>query len=436
MNYKINKDIRSGKILTYMFIACLAIIGAQRFSLDNLYAYVCIFPFISSIFCYQKDRSLSLVFLVISLFLSVDQGAGWYFETPAAIRYSIYIWGIFFITQWGSISQSKLIIYLFMILPPVLITIFSVDIIDSKLFIRDIFIAVIIGLALTKGNYEHKQINIEPKLLTFFFVVFLFCELLNIIFFYSIENNHYLNYSSLKGLIVFSFFFLIYKKKYFLSLFLGLVILSVLMEYGSRMPLLMFFLLTTLYLVKITFKRLNVKNFFLLALFFIIIFFVTINFTDNSKFGYMVNRIWITESFREWFMLVDPTRYFENLLFFERDFFSIIFGNGFGSGLSDSNGYLYFVQPNQTAFTLEELNSGVYYNFHDFWVDIGLRFGLLNILLFVYLVTKRFLNDSDNSYIFLTFFLLLFTVFYTSAGILLISLFLILTIKKRSNLND
>ena len=96
------------------------------------------------------------------------------------------------------------------------------------------------------------------------------------------------------------------------------------------------------------------------------------------------------------FKLLDPVRFYESLLFFEQDVRRLIFGSGFGAGLIDTKGYFSFVAYDDTAFSRKELQSNMYYNFHDVWVDIGTRFGLASLILIsiwiVYLgyVTKKY----------------------------------------------
>ncbi len=173
----------ANKNYIYLYIAILAALGAQRFLLEDLYAYVCVFPLILSVFYYQKNSSISLVFLIISLFISVDNGAGAYVETPSFIRYPIYIWSIFFIIQWALISRSKLTVYLFLMLPPLFITIFGTSSINITVLIRDVFIVVIVGLAIIQGSNAQKKLFVEWKFLILFLFVFLLSEIFNVIFF-------------------------------------------------------------------------------------------------------------------------------------------------------------------------------------------------------------------------------------------------------------
>ena len=55
-----------------------------------------------------------------------------------------------------------------------------------------------------------------------------------------------------------------------------------------------------------------------------------------------------------------------------------------GAGIVDTDGYLGFVNYFQSAFSQEEINSNTYFNLHDYWIDYGLRFGLIPVLLILF----------------------------------------------------
>jgi len=79
----------------------------------------------------------------------------------------------------------------------------------------------------------------------------------------------------------------------------------------------------------------------------------------------------------------------EHKLFFDQDFNILLFGKGLLSGLNDTEGYLSFVKFDQTAFTRKEIITKEFFNFHDPWIDIGLRIGLLPLLI----ITFKYLSD-------------------------------------------
>ena len=76
-------------------------------------------------------------------------------------------------------------------------------------------------------------------------------------------------------------------------------------------------------------------------------------------------------SIYEIFKVLDPVRYAEHQIFFSRNLIEILFGNGLGAGIADIEGYLGFVNYYQSAFSQEEINTNIYFNLHDFWIDYG-----------------------------------------------------------------
>ena len=82
----------------------------------------------------------------------------------------------------------------------------------------------------------------------------------------------------------------------------------------------------------------------------------------------------------------------EHKLFFDQDFNILLFGKGLLSGLNDTEGYLSFVKFDQTAFTRKEIITKEFFNFHDPWIDIGLRIGLIPLLI----ITLKYLSNYYN----------------------------------------
>ncbi|WP_439145975.1 hypothetical protein, partial [Vibrio sp.] len=101
----------------------------------------------------------------------------------------------------------------------------------------------------------------------------------------------------------------------------------------------------------------------------------------------------------------------------------ILIGNGLGSGFYDSKGYFSFVGLYDTAFSQKELSTNIFTNFHDVWVDIGYRFGLVFLLL---LYTPLFIglrsDDVEVSSLASILIILVTCSFYSSAGLILTAL--------------
>ena len=135
--------------------------------------------------------------------------------------------------------------------------------------------------------------------------------------------------------------------------------------------------------------------------------------------------------------LIDPWRFGELQLLFDRNLFSIMFGEGFGSGVFDTKGYLVFADFGQTAYSDKELISGIFYNMHDLWTDYGLRFGLLFITVFLYDVIKNIIFSKNGLKTFYAMLILILSLcaFFSTAGIILISVFYLnyMLIDRRAN---
>ena len=90
-----------------------------------------------------------------------------------------------------------------------------------------------------------------------------------------------------------------------------------------------------------------------------------------------------------------------NINFFDRDF-SVILGDGLASGLFDSRGEL-IVSYDATAFSESEISSSKYYNLHDTIPDLGLRFGLLFVLILLFKIIQGLIKLDYLKYTLLLF---------------------------------
>ncbi len=75
----------------------------------------------------------------------------------------------------------------------------------------------------------------------------------------------------------------------------------------------------------------------------------------------------------------------------------------------------------QFAFTAVELSTSKYFNFHDFWIDFGLRFGLITIIYLTYKLTV-FNMLKGKLWLGVLFGLLLLNTTFATSGILLTAL--------------
>jgi hypothetical protein len=145
---------------------------------------------------------------------------------------------------------------------------------------------------------------------------------------------------------------------------------------------------------------------------------------ESIKILVMVQNLITGDNFFESLKLIDPWRFGELQLLLDRNLFFILFGEGFGSGIFDSKGYLDFADFGQTAYSEKELISGIFYNMHDLWTDYGLRFGLIFIIVLLYDLIKNIVLSKSllKTFYAMLIMIAVFCTFFSSAGIILISL--------------
>jgi hypothetical protein len=390
--------IETMTVLTIFVFIC-GIFASQRFSLNGLNAFICILPyafFFQYLFSKKLDIALSL--LAISLFLVSDNGGGEYSETPSVLRYLIYLSCLLML---GYLSKAKIalkkLLFLAILFFVLLMTTwaFHMAVFDTVTFQRDILVLIILSLVLI-GRSEAK-LSLPLLFATSF--GFLIGEVVNISWFFNYSDGDYLNYNGLKAFIVFPFLYVAFiKKSSPLAIVLFFLTILVLVNYGSRMLIATF--VSLLLVAFIVDKYMHLRAMLFLTIFVAMVI-VAINLfglptigTEGSRYKavqFILQFIIDIESadFFSALRLLDFARYAEHQMFFSRSVFEVVFGSGLGSGMADTEGLLADVGFNQTAFSVEELSSSLYFGFHDYWIDFGLRFGFFVVILILYLVSIK-----------------------------------------------
>tara|TARA_B100001250_G_scaffold289601_1_gene251390 strand:- start:875 stop:2230 length:1356 start_codon:yes stop_codon:yes gene_type:complete len=424
------------QIITFFFIATLS---SQRYLLPDIYHFICFLPLILGLIYQNKNIILGNTYLIIALFTFVDIGGGGadvglhvFRETSSIIRYSIYLAILSTIFIRYRININKIWIPVMLLIMPTIITVYNAfDLnftINSTLLRGDIFVAIMTFLVLTNKN--KKIFNFDNRLLCCFLIFYGFFEVINSLVYHDFTMG-YSNYHSIKSLIVFPLIYsLVFFKSNLIKLILLLCTLIVLVGYTTRMIILSLILTLTIYYA----SKINLKSLTQILTIGLMIF-VSIGIS-MSLFQYqgigesikVLNMIQILidgDNILLSLQLVDPWRFGELQLLFDRNLFSIFFGEGFGSGVFDSKGYLTFADFGQTAYSDKELISGIFYNMHDLVTDYGLRFGLLFITVFLYDVIKNIIFSKNHLKTFYAMLLLILSLcaFFSSAGIILISVF-------------
>ena len=362
---------------------------AQRFYIPEGVVILPLAPMIASLIFFN-DRKLfnSLVFL--ALFFSVDIGLPGLPATPTPVRYSIYLLCFFALIRHSIFSTLHVTLFLLYSVFLLLITVTAKIPISSGQLVRDLTILVLAFVVFTQSQ---PKFELDHGLIAMVVTCFMVSELVNIYWFRDLWIGEYLSYDSTKFVVVFAAFTQLFRRsKSFLPLLL--VTEAVLVGYTSRNIFLLFNLLVAVQLGLLFFSMKHRWGAFFLLVAGTAVLIAFASMLSEAEV-WLASKpramliMFVEMSFTDALINLDRVRYFESVMFFQQPFLLQIFGSGFGAGISDTAGYLDFVQPIDTAFSDAEIHTGIFYNFHDFWVDIGLRFGLLPLACVFLFIASR-----------------------------------------------
>lgn len=421
----LKKEIRfKNYSLLFVILFIVSFLAAQRFLLSPFDTFICLVPFVLSFF-YINNTILRNSLLIFSLFVSVDNAAEDLAISNSLIRYAIYLYSIYILYRSSHFDPKKILAFVVLLTFYLILTVFNILSIDLETLFRDILILLLsFPILCSYSNENHFAIDFE--LLGMLLAVYLLSEILNLFLrpLLGFNSADYLSYSSTKSFIVFPSIYYLYKRNFKIAIPILLATLAVLIAYTTRMIILTY--TATLVLILATIIRLNLK--YILLYFSIFIFFVLFFKLSNIEFeGFKATGVFIQffaeGSLFEKFLIIDPVRYYETKLFFDRNAFSVLFGDGFGSGLIDLKNELFFVSPTDSAFSPKELMQRKYYNLHDTWIDLGLRFGFLSILVLYALIFKfLFFRKNINVQILSAVLIVLFScATYSTQGLILVA---------------
>ncbi len=419
-------------MLASMLFTC-GFLAVQRFTLNPVNATICAVPYVLFIVnMIQGHQRVALSCLVLALFLSVDNGAGVYAETVAPLRYLIYasvIVVLFHLSRWRIRKQSLVLATLLccgILFGSLSSTLLGGVPLDTVTLQRDLMVLFILSVFLLPRN----SVRLDLQLLYLGSLGYLVGEVLNALFIYK-DFTEYLNYNSTKAFIALPMLYSIMKKKNIITqTTLAVMTLYVIFLYGSRMITLSLIFLSFAAFITYIIKSGNSKSLlgFLIAL-ILLVKIDSIEIPSDSElfefkaiaFLFQVIEIISNSEINQVLVLLDPVRFAEHQLFFDRPISQIILGSGLGSGIYDFNSLLGFVTFDQTAFSENEIISSTYFNFHDFWIDFGLRFGVLPIIYMFFCLTQILMWRKFYIKGMLFGLVLINTTFATS-GILLMAL--------------
>ena len=410
--------------LIYPILFIIGFISGLKLSISAIFCLITLLFSLFSTLINRNSDAISLI--IISLYLIVNYEI---VNTPSFIRYLIYssaIW-IMVVNNRPFFIKKNLLLFLTLFFTVLLATFVSSfqSYIEYKTqpLIRDLFVLflLLIFCLLPKIN------RINFKFLFILLSGVLFGEILYVL---TNEYSVYFNYSSVKALILFIPYFLFLKERKFLAIFSLVLCLIAISNYGTRMILLSFIFFSILGLVIFLFRNGTTKSITagiasIILSIFGIQFLLSYEYLQGLKAIAFLAEFYDPQntSIYEIFKILDPVRYAEHQVFFSRSLLEILFGNGLGAGIVDTNGYLGFVNYFQSAFSQEEINSNIYFNLHDYWIDYGLRFGLISVLLILfYTAISPMLLGNTYTGIFNGVMLVCIT--YSGSGMLILALLL------------
>ena len=422
-NYKTKNNL-------FVFLLSLgALVATQRSEMPAISSLACLIPLILMVINF-KGTSIFWISAIVFLYTSIDQSLSSGLETPKIIRYSGYIIISFRLYYNLTLSRRMLTVLMAILAlgflsaafvqPPIFLDQFTTDIkVIALLFIPAIaFKAPNVPLAL--GD------------LTFILIFAVIGESVNSS---SIgQDAAYSSYNSTKSLILIPIIWALLNKRYALCVLFVLVIVPVVFAYSTRMILVMLMAYILYHVAKVVSQNL------IKALLLVVIAYLFVGNIDRAKqmrvdefYGQPSKSAQMVATaveglqnpnfdLKEFFITIDKGRSEENALFFDRPLFNIIFGTGLGSGIRDENRVI-TAGRFDTAFTESEIQSGEYYNFHDFWVDLGTRFGLVGLGFLLFLILRKKPNLDPTS----VALVLIFTplLFFSTQGLLMLAIFMI-----------
>lgn len=403
-----------------LFWLVLGILAAQRFSMPTVAAYVCLVPLVLGVLQFRASNSAKRnTYILLAIFFSIDTSVGETGVTPDALRRTIYIVALASMLYRSKININALILVCIAGALYILNTYIRIDSINSSQLFRDMTTFILVATIIS----THHSKNFELNLTILFFAIlgYLLSDLFNFIFLKSAWIGSYMSYDTTKYLVITPSVIALFRRQYVLAIAISTCTVLVLIGYTSRN----IFLLYLIFVVVFMAYSSLVRSFSSRSLFALLI--ASIIFAINTTEYHLLferykalNAILLIEQYGlNAFAYLDPVRYRTAELFFQISLPELLFGRGFGSGIEDSSGLLAFVRADQAAFTEEELTSRYFYNFHDIWVDVGLRFGLLPLGAFLVWVFRRRPAGNSNSmaiWIIALFGILL--AFYSVAGLL------------------
>lgn len=400
--------------------------AAQRYSLPIFSSYVCILPLVAAIFSFKQNKKLSNTLLLLALFWSVDNASEQVATTTFAVRYLIYAMIAFSFIVHSSVNQKGLAGAVLITIFYLLVTLlnFEHELRLEQLW-RDVLI-IFFGFCIFAFK-PRRPYEMDIAILFYSGIAYLSSELINYFAFAGAWYGEYMSYDTTKYLIILPSLIAFTACRPSISWTLAGLTLIVLVGYTQRTLLLSFILSLAVIHLALPIRNGLIKKISAIAgaglAVVTFVNFAPVEFFESRK-SLAMFAIFAREGFAA-IEILDPVRFYSNLIYFNLPLFDLLFGRGLGSGIQDVSQYLSFVQFNQTAFADGELLSGTFFNFHDVWIDIGIRFGLLPFAIFVaWISSQRPTGFTYQTAIWIMIFVGILCGFYGTSGLISIAVLL------------
>lgn len=412
-----------------MLLFTSGFLAVQRFALAPFDALVCVLPLVGFLFCLVAGRrSLALSCLALSLAYLVDNGGEIYTETPQAIRLVIYLAAcatLLLLSEWRirvRALQAGALLVVFIAVGTAAGLMGPSPVFDASTLRRDAQVLLLLAVFL----FPAARIELDLSALFFAGLGYLFGEVVNVALLYE-AGDHYLSYNSLKAFVLVPVIVVLFRGGHLAgALVLASLTLPVMLLYGSRM--LVASALALAGLASLT-HAVRTKNFVPLGVFAALVTVAVygggvdaIRDVPHSGLKALSFFVTVVEQFdasdlAHLYVALDPVRFAEHQLVLARPWPELLFGSGLGSGVIDYHGLLRFVTYEQTAFSDDEIRSAHYFNFHDFWIDFGLRFGLVPVAWILWRLVAHEMGRG-RTWRGVFFGLLLLNATFSSAGLI------------------
>lgn len=431
-----NRQQAALRPLELLFWAALAFGAAQRFSFSFFASYACIVPWAAAVVCFRSNIARRNALLLLALFWSIDNSVYEFGATNAPVRYLIYATVMLSLVSDTVVQRSGAIASLTAALFYLTVTAFFADEgLNGYQAWRDVLTLILVGIIFSLKST--RPFGLDLEIIMFAMAGYLLSECVNFFIFKDAWYGEYMSYNTTKYLIVVPSILAFLAKRNFIAILIIAITFPVLIGYTHRTLLISYIISLAVIFFFVSIRDGAIKRSLISVIF---VFFVFLMEAIGSTFSFEGNKALNMFSLISIhgigaLEILDPVRYATSTMYFQLPLFEVLFGRGFGSGILDTGNALGFVRFDQSAFTELEIQTGLFYNFHDFWVDIGLRFGLLPLLAFLYWLLRLRPTKSREGIAFWFIALIGITSgFYGTSG--MISIFLLIRVVQSYRAND